>query len=327
MKVFISYSKKNPTQVQTLQEDLQSMLGSMLPNELHQIWYDKSLLAGHEWWASICEQIRNCDLFIFALSADSLQSSACQEEWGYAAALHKRILPIWVAGETNPNDLAEPLRRIQYIDYRQRDIPSYQQLQGGLAHLPDAVPLPDPMPPEPPVPTSPMIEIAQQLQTKLSEGDQWVIYGKLKTHLTKPSDAEEARRLLMQLRSHDELIYSLGIEIDKSLTASGRIPIPQAPTSRPTDAPPKAQIPVASAPVSSDMPKPKYGCSIMTASIIIGIFLASAVSTCGTDFYGNEYCGGSFDASMFIGTLVVCIAVGYFADRWWKSTHQNVPKA
>src|SRR4051812_28428768 len=107
MKVFISYSKKNPTQVKTLQDDLQSMLSTMLPKDSHTIWYDKSLHVGHEWWPSICQEIRSFYFFLFALSAESLQSSACQEEWGYAAALRKRILPVWVAGETvRPNDLA-----------------------------------------------------------------------------------------------------------------------------------------------------------------------------------------------------------------------------
>ncbi len=336
MKVFISYSKKNPEQVKTLQDDLQVMLKSMFPKDSHEIWFDRSLHVGHDWWASICEEIRNCDLFIFALSTDSLQSSACQQEWGYAAELRKRILPVWIAGETTtPNDLAEPLRRIQYIDYRKRDIPSYQQLQDGLAHLPNPVDPPNPLPPEPPVPTSPLIEIAQQLQSKLSEGDQWVIYGKLKTHLSKPDDAKEARRLLMLLGGHDELVYALGVEINRTLTPTAPIPTrqppPQTVTSRPADPQPQPQKPPMPEVVSTEPAKGKKGCSITTIAIIVGavfgLLLGGSAQSCGYDVYGYLRCESSFSAALFIVTFIFFAGVGFIVDKIWGATRGMIRKS
>src|SRR5260221_6066491 len=88
MRIFISYSSKERDLITTLAEDLAS-LG-------HDVWFDRELTrtGGQKWWETILLNIRQCDLFIFALTPRSLASEACQREYRYAYALNKRILPI-----------------------------------------------------------------------------------------------------------------------------------------------------------------------------------------------------------------------------------------
>ncbi|HLV36417.1 MAG TPA: toll/interleukin-1 receptor domain-containing protein, partial [Spirillospora sp.] len=75
-RVFISYSSKSKNKVQTLAQDLE-MAG-------HQIWFDHKLTGGQAWWEQILEQIRQCDIFIFALTPDALDSYPCKLEYTYA---------------------------------------------------------------------------------------------------------------------------------------------------------------------------------------------------------------------------------------------------
>ena len=60
----------------------------------HAVWYDREVAGGQSWWNAILGQIRDCDLFIFILTPRSLDSQACRNEYTYASALHKRVLPV-----------------------------------------------------------------------------------------------------------------------------------------------------------------------------------------------------------------------------------------
>jgi hypothetical protein len=89
MKVFISYRSNERPLVEKLSKDLEAFG--------HQVWYDKKLTGGQEWWQEIISQIYQCDLFVAALSPKSLASEPCSLEREYARRLNKRILPVVIA--------------------------------------------------------------------------------------------------------------------------------------------------------------------------------------------------------------------------------------
>jgi len=112
-KVFVSYSRNNLDVVTQLVEDLQA-IGMTA-------WHDQTLTGGQRWWDNILANIRDCDVFIFALSPESWESEACRSELSYVCELGKPILPVRVSQKFNLNFLAAPLNEIQVTDYSARD--------------------------------------------------------------------------------------------------------------------------------------------------------------------------------------------------------------
>ena len=66
--VFISYSRTDVAQVETLATDIET-LG-------HQTWVDRELTGGQRWWDRILDSIDECDTFVLAMSQASLESRA-----------------------------------------------------------------------------------------------------------------------------------------------------------------------------------------------------------------------------------------------------------
>jgi hypothetical protein len=85
MRIFISYARKDRGAIEALHADLEYAH--------YQVWMDNELSGGQAWWDAILEQIRACDLYIFALSPASLRSRACSAELDYALALSRPLLP------------------------------------------------------------------------------------------------------------------------------------------------------------------------------------------------------------------------------------------
>src|SRR5258706_9187820 len=141
MKIFISYSKDREL-VSSLVNDLE-LLG-------HEVWFDSELLrtGGQKWWENILFNIRQCDLFIFALTPLSLASEACQREYRYAYALNKRILPIMLSMVDIPT-LPPELQELQFVNYVEGGRKQGLALAATLNGLPLARPKPDPLPPQP----------------------------------------------------------------------------------------------------------------------------------------------------------------------------------
>jgi hypothetical protein len=86
--VFVSYSRNNLEAVSQLVRDLQDVGFNA--------WHDQTLTGGQRWWDNILASIRDCDIFIFALSQESWESEACRSELEYVVALGKPILPVLV---------------------------------------------------------------------------------------------------------------------------------------------------------------------------------------------------------------------------------------
>ena len=92
--VFISYSRQSKTIVNSLIEDIET-IGQ------HQVWFDQELSGGQAW----LEQIRACDIFVFAVAQSALDSTACKREADYAASLGKPVLPILIEDGISTNVL------------------------------------------------------------------------------------------------------------------------------------------------------------------------------------------------------------------------------
>jgi hypothetical protein len=101
-RVFVSYSRENSDSITQLIHDLQAMGVDA--------WHDQTLTGGQPWWDNILLNIRQCDVFIFALSPASRDSEACKAELGYVKKLGKTILPVLVADGINKNLLPLPLK-------------------------------------------------------------------------------------------------------------------------------------------------------------------------------------------------------------------------
>jgi TIR domain/Domain of unknown function (DUF4145) len=158
-RAFISYARPNRPDVDQLAGHL-DVLGC-------DVWIDKSLHGGQDWWREILQQIASCDVFIAVISHEAQNSTACQRELEWAEKLGKPLLP--VAVQPVPKALTGRLVRLHIIDYSSpadRDRAALT-LAAGLATLPESPTLPDPMPEPPDAPLSYLTALIDQAQQSL----------------------------------------------------------------------------------------------------------------------------------------------------------------
>lgn len=189
-KIFISYSRKSQSEVAVLADDL-TLLG-------YSVWFDKELIGGHNWWDVILENICFCDVFLFTITQDSIQTTPCQSEFAYAQALNKPIIPILLDKTINISLLSPTLQALQFVDYTAPSKESLGKLNRALISLPHPAPLPDILPPKPEMPLSPVAEINQRIaKPHLSAEEQTDILHAIQ-QLNAPNDAEFLRQSLLQ---------------------------------------------------------------------------------------------------------------------------------
>lgn len=205
LNIFISYSSQNREAVEILAADLAEMG--------YAVWYDHELTGGHPWWTAILQSIRQCDVFVFAVTPASLSSIPCQREYEYAHALHKRILPVWLE-DVDIRILPAPLQVIQVVDYRERTPAAILKLTRACIQLPPAQPLPDKMPPEPEVPLSPLAYAAERVNGPTLDLDkQRLLVSDLRELLADPSTAQSARQLLEKFAAREDLFAKVEKEL------------------------------------------------------------------------------------------------------------------
>ncbi|MEI8366777.1 MAG: toll/interleukin-1 receptor domain-containing protein [Parachlamydiaceae bacterium] len=145
IKIFLSYSSKTNNSVEVLLNDL-----SQFPD--YELWIDKKLSGGQQWWDEILLRIRDCDIFILALSQESQDSVACSLEYTYARRLRKHILPVLVGDNVRMNQLPSELKTVQFINYCNSDKSETIALIKAINSFPPTEPLPFPLPDTPEVP-------------------------------------------------------------------------------------------------------------------------------------------------------------------------------
>jgi hypothetical protein len=210
MQIFISYASNTRDLVTSLAEDLEGAG--------HDIWFDHKLRGGQDWWNQILESIRQCELFIFALSPQALDSYPCQLEFRYAHQLGKNILPVMIADGVQMELVAPELTVIQFVDYRVPDRQSAFRLMNAIMYLPPPKSLPDPLPDLPAAPISYLGSLNEQITAaQLSLEEQSTLVIALKQHLEEPENRPEIIELLKKFRSRQDLFASIDKEIDTLL--------------------------------------------------------------------------------------------------------------
>jgi hypothetical protein len=206
---FISYSRQHEAIVKNLADALKQ-LG-------HTVWFDQELSGGQAWWEQILGTIRDCDIFIYALAPEVLNSTACQRECDYAAALSKPILPVIIADGVSTNLLPPKLSKLQFIDYRQQDFNAALRLARAFNNLPAPAPLPNPLPPLPEIPISYLGSLTEKIETasSLTIEEQSSILIDLKRGFHDTETSNDAISLIRKLRKRRDLFAAIADEIDE----------------------------------------------------------------------------------------------------------------
>jgi formylglycine-generating enzyme required for sulfatase activity len=153
-RIFVSYSRADRQFIEQFIPLIRRVYGN------DSVWFDRDIVGGVNWWQMILSKIEQCDLFIYLISNESLESPYCRAELREALRLDKQILPVIVRslkppypGNIEP-DLAAVLRETQYIDMSGgfRDPVISAELYASINVLRDIVPQ-QPVIPRTPAPT------------------------------------------------------------------------------------------------------------------------------------------------------------------------------
>ena len=222
--IFISYNRNNRDTAQRLSNDIES-LG-------HDVWLDQELSGGQAWWDKILEMVRDCDTFVFLLDQESLESTACKREFGYADDLGKPVLPVRVGAGVSTNLLPPALSRLQFVDYINHDRETALALARALMSMPSATALPDPLPAPPDAPVSYLgsltlkVDIAQDLNYE----EQSALLLDLRQSLRISESEADTRVLLTRMRKRRDLFATIAEEIDRLMEdATRKAPTPPPP--------------------------------------------------------------------------------------------------
>lgn len=215
-RVFLSYSRHSEDIAKTLARDVEA-LG-------HEVWFDQELSGGQTWWDQILAKVRDFDVFILVVDPQSLESTACKREYGYAADLGKPILPVLVSSDVSTNLLPPALSQIQFVDYVAHDRDAAFRLARAFTTLPPLAPLPDPLPPEPEAPVSYLGNLTERVESTstLNYQEQSALLVDLKGSLREPETAGDARTLLERFRKRRDLLAFIAQEIDELLATAGQ---------------------------------------------------------------------------------------------------------
>lgn len=150
-QIFISYKRSDREFVDTL---------IPLIREKYDVWFDEEIIGGTNWWEKILKEIADCDLFIYLISDESLESPYCQSEFLEALRLRKQFLPVVIKPLSHPYpgkpsldpQFARALSRTQNIDLTHgvEDQYALDKLYRDINYHLTQAPL------EPPTPTTPI---------------------------------------------------------------------------------------------------------------------------------------------------------------------------
>jgi hypothetical protein len=248
MTVFVSYSSRDRDAVKSLTQDLH--------DADEQVWMDQRLAGGEAWWRAILEQIRGCDVFIFALSQNSIESKPCRAELQYAKALGLPVLPVQV-GPVDSMSL-NPLATVQAIDYRHQTPNTGMRLIAALnRERARRQPLPEPLPDEPPVPFEYLIRLYTTISNPdyLTPRDQAALVAHLQVGLGEDGQHEAARNdivmLLTKLHDREDATHRTRTDVEAILASIGAESPPQRPIGTETLTPVEEQLGVTTPPVST----------------------------------------------------------------------------
>ncbi len=127
MKLFISYAHNDIAKVEEL--------AGYLRNGSHDAWYDHELLPGQFWKKELKLQVESCDVFVYVVSRDSLNSEWCIREYRIAKKAKMPIIPVLI-DKAAVYLMNEELGEIQYSDFCDGFKPDkIAKLMGGLTKI------------------------------------------------------------------------------------------------------------------------------------------------------------------------------------------------
>jgi TIR domain len=215
-KIFISYDRASKDVVEQLVQDL--------TDDDHEIWFDQRLTGGQNWWDNILSEIRQCEIFVAALTLAFLESRACQREMNYAKDLQRIMVPVRLSDNVLADSLPSDLSELQWVDYSHPDKQALKSLQRTLRRLPKAPPLPDPLPHTPPIPISYLSGLRAKVDadSQLQLQDQIALVFDLRQQFHKGDPAKEIMDLLQRLKKRDDLFATVSRDIDDLMRDIGR---------------------------------------------------------------------------------------------------------
>ena len=143
--VFLSYSREDATAAREL--------AAVLATAGSPVHLGRDLRGGEAGWNEILAAIRACDVFVLALSDNSIGSRLCRAELAYAQELGLPLLPVRVGPVRRP--LPAPITESQVVDWSTGDDAHRRALLAAVAEAARTrSELPEPLPPPPPVPRS-----------------------------------------------------------------------------------------------------------------------------------------------------------------------------
>lgn len=115
-RIFISYSRADRQFIDQFILLIRRVYGN------DSTWFDDNIHGGDDWWQMILNEIAECDIFVYLISNEALESPYCQAELREALRLNKLILPV-IVRRLKPeyprgidDALAVVLPRTQYVD-------------------------------------------------------------------------------------------------------------------------------------------------------------------------------------------------------------------
>jgi serine/threonine kinase PknH len=217
LAVFISYSSQDSAALDGLR--------AALRRARLDAWIDEELSGGESWWRVILQQIRECDVFIVALSNHSLESKPCQAELRYAQDLKRSILPVRIGPIDSMR--ANPLAAVQTIDYQNPNPDTAIALISALHELKaQRPPLPEPLPAEPPVPFEYLMRLRNTLEDReLGSSQQAGLLNELRSALDEDGQDPVVRRditqLLLLLQNRPDVTWKTRTDVEKVLASIG----------------------------------------------------------------------------------------------------------
>jgi formylglycine-generating enzyme required for sulfatase activity len=103
MKIFVCYARLDRIVCQKFVKTI----------DHYDVFYDDRIKVGDEWWKHIKSRLDWCDVFVFMISAYSINSHYCLKELEIALQLEKKIIPILIEKDVEP---PKSIAKFQYGD-------------------------------------------------------------------------------------------------------------------------------------------------------------------------------------------------------------------
>ncbi len=162
-KIFVSYSRV----------DRDAFVGPLVDRlreayDYPNIWFDDNLRGGDHWWQEILRQIDACDIFLYVLSNESVESPYCYAEFQEARRLQKIIITVQARGRTR---IPPELDDIQYVDMSGGvdDNRAYNKLIAAINKQSERIPARRPKPLWTPVTPRPNVPDRHQEQATVNQ--------------------------------------------------------------------------------------------------------------------------------------------------------------